>query len=485
MLAGAPFGVASCEAGAPTERLPSGEIDGVVTLETRRDLPECNPSRKGSVYYIQADNKFVYCDGSVYRTVSVVGEPGADGQTWIVETTDATSCANGGVVIRTGPDENQNGVLEGDEVRSEAAVCNGADGEPGPAGDDGAASLIETRVATADECEHGGTVLLIGTDNDGDGALDSQEIAVERPVCDGADGTDGSDGADGADGTDGSDGADGADGTDGKNSLISTSPASTTDCVSGGTAVRVGVDDDGDGHLDTGEVDAIEIICNGVPQPDGGAPEQCAPLHADCNSEATDGCETNIGTDTAHCGVCANVCPTLPNTTAPTCAGGECRTGTCVAGFGNCDSADANGCEVEFEVAPNTCQTADDAGADFGDTECLVGLSCEDASNPSMFFTSTGRTSRWLSARVLEHEHTCSSAYQHQLELITASNVDFDLYVYSSCGVLLESSTNGSGATETVTVRLPEVETRYWVEVRYVSGSSCGTWWLGFRGSRC
>jgi len=42
-----------------------------------------------------------------------------------------SECPNGGVRIKTGIDDNGNGMLEDDEVDAEQVVCNGSDGEDG------------------------------------------------------------------------------------------------------------------------------------------------------------------------------------------------------------------------------------------------------------------------------------------------------------------------------------------------------------------
>ncbi|MBN1606623.1 MAG: formylglycine-generating enzyme family protein, partial [Polyangiaceae bacterium] len=75
----------------------------------------------------------------------------------------------------------------------------------------------------------------------------------------------GQDGAEGAPGSNGAPGADGSPGADGDDSLVLTSDvAPGTLCTSGGQRIDVGVDADGSGTLDAGEITSTEYVCNGV-----------------------------------------------------------------------------------------------------------------------------------------------------------------------------------------------------------------------------
>jgi OmcA/MtrC family decaheme c-type cytochrome len=79
------------------------------------------------------------------------------------------NCANGGTKIEVGPDTNQNGVLDEDEVISSATsyVCNGT----------GSSSLVKTSVEPAGtNCTWGGVKIETGLDANGDGVLDDSEV---------------------------------------------------------------------------------------------------------------------------------------------------------------------------------------------------------------------------------------------------------------------------------------------------------------------
>ncbi|MEZ4394775.1 MAG: hypothetical protein R3A48_27180 [Polyangiales bacterium] len=81
----------------------------------------------------------------------------------------------------------------------------------------------------------------------------------------------------------------------------------------------------------------------------------CTGTFANCDGNATNGCETNTATSLANCGVCANAC-SFANASA-TCSNGRCALGTCNSGFGNCDGIAENGCETNLNTSVGNCRT--------------------------------------------------------------------------------------------------------------------------------
>ncbi len=79
----------------------------------------------------------------------------------------------------------------------------------------------------------------------------------------------------------------------------------------------------------------------------------CAAGWGNCDNNPANGCETNLGTTVAACGACGRAC-SLANAT-PACMGGQCAVASCAAGFGNCDGNPANGCEVNLNTTPASC----------------------------------------------------------------------------------------------------------------------------------
>jgi MYXO-CTERM domain-containing protein len=70
----------------------------------------------------------------------------------------------------------------------------------------------------------------------------------------------------------------------------------------------------------------------------------CNTNFGNCDTDDSTGCETDLQADVHHCGGCDNDC-SFGNAGA-SCTAGACTIGPCNAGFGNCDSNDANGCET-------------------------------------------------------------------------------------------------------------------------------------------
>lgn len=140
-----------------------------------------------------------------------------------------------------------------------------------------------------------------------------------------------------------------------------------------------------------------EGVCFGVPLDCGGGEcidgecidKGCPKGFADCNGEAGDGCEVELGTD-GNCGGCGDACTTGDNATA-SCNAGACEY-QCQSPWDNCDGDWLNGCEVPVGVAhqcddqglnPSTgCWTAycgnsaDPNATNFGSFYCMGCSTC-------------------------------------------------------------------------------------------------------------
>lgn len=100
------------------------------------------------------------------------------------------------------------------------------------------------------------------------------------------------------------------------------------------------------------------IVCaapNGAPACAAGGcvVAACNAGFADCNTAVADGCEVNMASDPNNCGGCSNVC-TIPHGTAA-CTSGACAVGACDAGWADCDGSPANGCEVNLTADAANC----------------------------------------------------------------------------------------------------------------------------------
>jgi hypothetical protein len=82
---------------------------------------------------------------------------------------------------------------------------------------------------------------------------------------------------------------------------------------------------------------------------DAGHPS-CSGMTADCDRNPNNGCETDLGTDSQHCGRCGNACQ------FPDCS---CRDGqiitSCPPGRANCDGDPRNGCEIDSNTSMQNC----------------------------------------------------------------------------------------------------------------------------------
>ena len=138
-----------------------------------------------------------------------------------------------------------NAIIFAAAVAAGCAGSDGADGTNGTNGMDGMdGSVVQTTAEPAGaNCANGGTKLDIGRDADGNGVLSGAEIEQTVYVCNGPPGSAG---------------------TPGTTSLINiTSEPAGANCEAGGQKIEHGLDDDGDGTLEAGEVDGTVYVCNG------------------------------------------------------------------------------------------------------------------------------------------------------------------------------------------------------------------------------
>lgn len=87
----------------------------------------------------------------------------------------------------------------------------------------------------------------------------------------------------------------------------------------------------------------------------------CGEGHADCDADATTGCEILTDRNPDNCGACGMVCDTVPvppNSVSMGCAESRCQFG-CAAGFGDCDGDPGNGCEIDFRTTRAHCGRCD------------------------------------------------------------------------------------------------------------------------------
>lgn len=204
-------------------------------------------------------------DTGATGATGAAGADGDDGFNSLVKTTSepaGANCADGGIKVESGLDDDRDNVLDAGEVDATTYVCHGAAGTNGVDGHN--ALVTSTSEAPGANCANGGQRIDSGTDDGAgagtpdDGLLHADEVDDTGYACNGANG------ATGPQGPAGPQGAAGADGDDGFTSLTKITPEPAgVNCDEGGIKVESGVDDDRDGTLDAGEVDFTGYSCNG------------------------------------------------------------------------------------------------------------------------------------------------------------------------------------------------------------------------------
>jgi hypothetical protein len=145
-----------------------------------------------------------------------------------------TNCSRSGTAVLGGIDVNANQQLDSTEVTTTQYVCN---------------SLVETTSTTSlirldteapgANCAQGGTAVKSGLDSNANGTLDNSEVTHTTFVCNGRPGN------------------------DGQTSLVRLdSEPSGANCTYGGTAVKTGLDSNGDKRLSDSEVTTTQFVCS-------------------------------------------------------------------------------------------------------------------------------------------------------------------------------------------------------------------------------
>ena len=101
--------------------------------------------------------------------------------------------------------------------------------------------------------------------------------------------------------------------------------------------------------------------------------ESCSDGYSDCDGYANTGCEVNIRT-LNNCGECDNLCDLSAHNATGECSTGVCKVESCDDGYGNCDSIDSNGCEINLLNTTNHCgECIINCEVNYGIGECISG----------------------------------------------------------------------------------------------------------------
>ena len=110
---------------------------------------------------------------------------------------------------------------------------------------------------------------------------------------------------------------------------------------------------------DAANCGACGKVCDTVANANSGcvngscAVTMCKAGFGDCDTKAANGCESDVTSDLAHCGACGTPCAKAPNTTVK-CEASKCVY-ECVADFADCDANQQNGCETSTSTNPKNC----------------------------------------------------------------------------------------------------------------------------------
>ncbi len=127
-----------------------------------------------------------------------------------------------------------------------------------------------------------------------------------------------------------------------------------------------------------GACNAACTIAGGVPKCDGGSCEvnSCSGSFRDCDGNPSNGCEVNIATSTQNCGGCGsagkNCSQEYANATS-SCSNFSCTTPVCKGGFGDCRNGTSDGCETDL--------TDDEAHCGGCNKSCQLGGSAHTSQN--------------------------------------------------------------------------------------------------------
>ena len=158
---------------------------------------------------------------------------GTDAQTTLstyVTLPKGAVCANGGIQLNMGIDNNENAVLEPEEITTIVNLCNGTLG-----------TTTLTRLTSAPigtKCGLGGVQIDWGTDINGNGQLDLEEIENSDTICNGE---------------------------TGDKSLVNIANNNPDEnCLDGGIIISSGLDANANNILEDDEIGMTRFVCDGI-----------------------------------------------------------------------------------------------------------------------------------------------------------------------------------------------------------------------------
>jgi alpha-tubulin suppressor-like RCC1 family protein len=303
LVVGTAVGCSSGPHAPDLTRVPAGGVyDVQVLVSASSALPACTLKTTDETAMVSSTGTLETCVGGLWIPIPCVAGLGGD--------VAYDSAVQSLWACTANPDGGQPEWMQ-------ITLPQGPQGPPGPQGATGAqgiqgdagltALVAQTPLAAGSACVYGGTQVQAGLDANADGVLEAIEVQSTSNVCNGPPGPSGDD------------------------SLFSVTsvPTGSAHCPGGGQEIQVGVDTNGDGVLESGEVQQTSYLCNGTsPTVDAGA---CSPLAAvRCEGAQPQLCTTGGWLDFGTS--CAG--------STPVCQAGACV--ECNAGQTRCDGSGAS-----------------------------------------------------------------------------------------------------------------------------------------------
>lgn len=138
-------------------------------------------------------------------------------------------------------------------------------------------------------------------------------------------------------------------------------PTASGGASSGGAGVIIGSGGVASSAVESGGGSSVVSSCGGAAGAGGecdcgtGGASSCAPGHATCLGEEV--CAVELARNVNHCGACGKRCDSLApdSTTKWDCVSGTCIVGQCQTGYADCDGNASNGCETDTRTDAMHC----------------------------------------------------------------------------------------------------------------------------------
>jgi hypothetical protein len=150
----------------------------------------------------------------------------------------------------------------------------------------------------------------------------------------------------------------------------------------------------------------------------------CPVGQGDCNSDASDGCETDLVSDAKNCSFCGNDCGATVQHAALTCSSSTCGYTKCDAGWADCDGNTANGCEQDVSTDATHCGGCNTVcNSTNGKAACVAGK-CAITCNPGYGDCSNGTSDGCETDLLTSTAHCgkCNTACKNQYGSTSCSN---------------------------------------------------------------